>query len=142
VIGFPHSGPATQEVWIKACKEVGLEVIVGGEMTNPKYKRSEGGYIADEALDEIYLFAAKLSVNNFVVPGNRVERIRHYKSLLQPLVKDNLTFFAPGFIAQGGVITDAAKVAGDFWHAIIGRAIYEAKDIRAATKIITNELLK
>jgi orotidine-5'-phosphate decarboxylase len=141
LIGFPQSGPITQETWIKACKELGLEVIVGGEMTHPKYKRSEGGYISDEAIDEIYLLAAKLEVNNFVVPGNKVERVKHYREILEPLVKRDLTFYAPGFIAQGGVITDVAKAAGDSWHAIVGRAIYEAKDIRAAAKEMTSQLL-
>jgi orotidine-5'-phosphate decarboxylase len=96
MIGFPQSGPATQEAWIKACKDIGLEVIVGGEMTHPKYKRSEGGYIADEALDKIYFSAAKLGVNNFVIPGNKVERVKHYKELLQPIVGNSLTFYAPG----------------------------------------------
>jgi len=65
MVGFPQSGPETQEAWIKACKDVELEVIVGGEMTHPKYKRSEGGYIADEALDEIYLLAAKIGSKQF-----------------------------------------------------------------------------
>jgi orotidine-5'-phosphate decarboxylase len=141
LIGFPQSGPTTQEVWIKACKELGLEVIVGGEMTHPRYKRSEGGYISDEAIDEIYLLAAKLEVNNFVVPGNKVEKVKHYREILEPLVKKDLIFYAPGFVAQGGVITDVAKAAGNSWHAIVGRAIYEAKDIRAAAKEMTSQLL-
>lgn len=139
LIGFPHSGPVTEEKWVKACKEIGLEVIIGGEMTHPKYKRSEGGYIADEALDEIYLLAAKLGVNNFVVPGTRVERVKHYKELLESLVKD-LTFFSPGFVAQGGIITEVAKVAGERWHAVVGRAIYNAKNIRQAAKEMTRFL--
>ncbi len=58
LIGFPESGPSTQEAWIKACQDAGLNIIGGGEMTHPRYKRSEGGYIADEGLDEMYLFAA------------------------------------------------------------------------------------
>jgi orotidine-5'-phosphate decarboxylase len=142
MIGFPQSGPATQEAWIKACKDVGLEVIVGGEMTHPKYKRSEGGYIADKALDKIYFSAAKLGVNNFVVPGNRVERVKHYKELLRPIVGNSLTFYAPGFIIQGGMITEVAKAAGDSWHAIVGREIYGAKDIRASAKEITSQLFE
>jgi len=139
VILWPQSGPATEEAWTKACKDIGLGVIIGGEMTHPKFKRSEGGFIADEALDEIYLNAANLGVTNFVVPGNRVDRISHYKSLLEPKVKE-LTFFAPGFVAQGGEITEAAKAAGKFWHAIVGRAIYEAEDIRKAAEEMTSKL--
>jgi orotidine-5'-phosphate decarboxylase len=110
-------------------------------MTHPKYKRSEGGYIANEALDEIYLLAAKLGVNNFVVPGNKPERILHYRKILEDKVSE-LTFYAPGFIAQGGIITEAAKCAGPRWHAIVGRAIYSAKDIKAAAKEMTSKLFE
>jgi orotidine-5'-phosphate decarboxylase len=142
LIGFPQAGPVTQEAWIKACRDVGLEVLIGGEMTHPKYKRSEGGYIADEALDEMYLLGARLGVTNFVVPGNKAERVAHYRNILQPIVGNSLSLYAPGFIAQGGVITDVAKAAGDSWHAIVGRAIYGAKDIRAACKEMTSQLFK
>jgi len=139
IIGFPLSGPLTEEKWIEACRKNDLEVIVGGEMTHPKYKRSEGGYITDDALDEIYLLAAKIGVNNFVVPGNKKERVLHYREILR-FVPD-LTFFAPGFVAQGGMISDIVKVAGPRWHAIVGRAIYSVKDIRAAAQEITKQLL-
>jgi orotidine-5'-phosphate decarboxylase len=143
LIGFPQSGPTTEEAWIKACSDVHLEVIIGGEMTHPRYKRSEGGYIADECLDEMYLLAARLGVNNFVVPGNKAERVVHYKSLLKSKVTDSLTFYAPGFVAQGGILTDVAKSAGDLsWHAIVGRALYGAHDMRAAAKEITGQLFK
>jgi len=139
LIGFPQSGPKTEEVWIKNAKEINLEVIIGGEMTHEKYKTSEGGYIADEALDEIYLLAARLGVNNFVVPGTRKERVIHYREILRFVPE--LTFYAPGFIAQGGVISDVAKAAGQKWHAIIGRAIYESNNMRAAAKELTKQLI-
>jgi orotidine-5'-phosphate decarboxylase len=143
LIGFPESGPTTEEVWIKACKDIGLEVIIGGEMTHPRYKKSEGGYIADECLDEMYALGARLGVNNFVVPGNKADRVSHYRTLLEPIVNESLTFYAPGFVAQGGIITDVAKAAGGIsWHAIVGRAVYEAKDIRAAAREMTSQLFK
>jgi len=141
VIGFPQSGPVTEETWITASKNVGLKVIVGGEMTHPKYKRSEGGYIADESLDDIYLLGARLGVNNYVVPGNRAERVSHYKHLLKDV--NSLTFFAPGFVAQGGAITDVARAAEELsWHAIVGRAIYEAKDVKKAAEEMVSQLPK
>jgi orotidine-5'-phosphate decarboxylase len=138
LIGFPQAGPVTEEAWIKACQDVELEVIIGGEMTHPKYKRSEGGYIADEKLDDLYLLGSKLGVNNFVVPGNKVERVVHYKKLLSSI--KSLTFFAPGFISQGGKITEVAQAISDIsWHAIIGRALYEAKDVKSAAKELTSQ---
>jgi len=139
LIGFPLSGPLTEEKWIEACKKNNLEVIIGGEMTHSKYKKSEGGYIVDEALDEIYLLAAKNGVNNFVVPGTRKDRVLHYREILK-FVPD-LTFFAPGFVVQGGIVSEIAKVAGPRWHAIVGRAIYGAADIRTAAKEMTKQLL-
>lgn len=139
IILFPQSGPATEEAWIKGAQEAGLGILVGGEMTHPQYKRSEGGYIVDEALDEMYLNAAKLGVTNFVVPGNKPDRITHYKSKLESF-ELKPTFFAPGFVAQGGKITEAAQAAGDFWHAIVGRGITQASDIHAAAKEMTSKL--
>ena len=43
-------------------------------------------------------------------------------------------------MAQGGVISDAAKVAGNYWHAIVGRGIYRAEDIRKAALELTSKL--
>ena len=47
---------------------------------------------------------------------------------------------APGFIAQGGKIEDAAKVAGDKFHGIVGRGIYQAQDMHAAALEHTSQL--
>lgn len=142
MIGFPLGGPATQDSWTKECQRVGLDVVIGGEMTQPRYRRSEGGYVADEALDEIYLIGARLGVTDFVVPGNKKERVAHYRELLTPVVGGALTFFSPGFVAQGGEVSEAAKVAGGSWHAIVGRAIYGAKDPRKAAKDVTRGILE
>lgn len=139
LIGFPQSGPETEKKWIEACQKEGLEVIIGGEMTHQKYRTSEGGYINDDALDTMYLLASKLEVNNFVVPGTKKNSVVHYRNILD-FVPD-LTFFAPGFIAQGGFITDIAKVAGPKWHAIVGRGIYAAKNIRTAAISMTKQLI-
>lgn len=103
--------------------ERGLTVLVGGLMTHKQYLFSEGGYIADEAIDKMYLDAAKLGVVDFIVPGNRPEFISHIRhKILQTGIEPIL--YAPGFVAQGGNISEAAKVAGPKWHAIVGRAIY------------------
>jgi orotidine-5'-phosphate decarboxylase len=120
VILFPQAGPETERAWIESALENDLGVIVGGLMTHPKYVRSEGGYLADEAIMEMYLNAADLGVTDFVVPGNRPEDIRRIRETLEER-GISPTFYAPGFVAQGGEITEAAKVAGDSWHAIVGR---------------------
>lgn len=139
VILFPQSGPETEEAWIKALQEKDLGVIVGGLMTHPRYVRSEGGYLADEAIMEMYTSAAELGVTDFVVPGNRPEDIKIIRESLEERGVTP-TFYAPGFVAQGGVISDATKVAGDYWHAIVGRGIYRAEDIRTAALELTSKL--
>lgn len=128
VILFPQSGPATLEAWVKAAQEQELGVIVGGLMTHERYKRSEGGYIADEAILEIYRTAAQLGVQNFVVPGNKPGEIRKIKQEIErePIAP---TFYAPGFVEQKGKISEAAKVSGSRWHAIVGRGIYWNKQV-------------
>lgn len=139
IIIFPQSGPETERVWIEAAKEENLGVIVGGLMTHPKYKRSEGGYLADEAILEMYTLAADLGVTDFVVPGNKLEDIRKIKEVLEES-GITPTFYAPGFVAQGGEITEAAKVAGNYWHAIVGRGIYKTNDMKKAALELTSKL--
>ncbi len=129
VILMCQSGPETEKSWIKACQQEKLGVIVGGLMTHKSYLRSDGGFIADEAVGEIYSIAADLGVTDFVVPGNKPEEITKIKKLLESKnVKP--VFYAPGFVAQGGEISEAAEAAGENWHAIVGRGICEAKNMR------------
>jgi orotidine-5'-phosphate decarboxylase len=135
VILFPQAGPATEEEWIRAAQKAGLGVIVGGEMTHPEYLDSDGGFIVNEAPSIIYRRAVELGVTDFVVPGNKPAKVRKYRQLIEeanPGVK--AAFYAPGFVAQGGVISDAAKAAGERFHAIVGRGIYAASDMTTAAK--------
>jgi orotidine-5'-phosphate decarboxylase len=129
VILFPQAGPETEKRWIEAAHNEGLGVIIGGEMTHPKYLESDGGFILNSAPKAIYELAASLGVRDFVVPGNKPERIAEYKRMLEALgVKP--VFYSPGMITQGGDISEAARAAGSEWHAIIGRALYQADDMR------------
>ena len=142
VILFPFGGAQTAEDWIRACQDEGLVVLVGGHMTQKKFLVSEGGYIADKAPEQIYKLGAEMGVRDFVVPGNKVEFVVKYKQLLDEVLgRGNFTLYAPGFIGQGGVISETGKVAGDNWHAIVGSAIYKAKDITAAAREITNQII-
>tara|TARA_Y100000310_G_scaffold345406_1_gene464604 strand:+ start:1331 stop:2746 length:1416 start_codon:yes stop_codon:yes gene_type:complete len=127
VIFFPMAGPETQNAWIDAAKEKKLGVIVGGRMTHGSYVRSEGGYIADDAVGAMYLAAARKGVNHFVVPGNNLEMIKKIRDGLEASGVQPV-FYAPGFVEQGGSISEAARVAGDRWHAIVGRGIYWNKE--------------
>lgn len=131
VILFPHAGPETERAWIEYCRNENLNVIVGGLMTHKKFVRSEGGYIADEAVIELYVLAASLGVNDYVVPGNNPVAISKIRAMLER-ERAQPVFYSPGFVAQGGALRDAVEAAGHNYHAIVGRGIYAAPDMRKA----------
>lgn len=139
VILFPLAGPATQSSWITAAQANKLDVIVGGHMTHGEYLASEGGYIDDAAVPRLFEAAAESGIRNFVVPGNQpqaIERIRNTVSKGEA----NVALFAPGFVTQGGDLTDAARIAGPRFHAIVGRHIFNAPDPGAAAQQMTQKL--
>ncbi len=128
---FPQAGPATEEEWIRELQVVGVGVIVGGEMTHDAYLGPDGGYIEESAPSMMYRLAARRGVRNFVVPGNKPEKVAEYLSIIQKAVEkagdNDFTLMAPGFVKQKGKIEDAGKVAGKSWHAIVGSGIYDPK---------------
>lgn len=139
VIFFPQAGPETEKAWINAGKESGMGIIVGGEMTHKGYLAKEGGWIRDDAPKRIYEIAAEMGVKDFVVPGNRPESIMAYKALIESKGVEPV-FYSPGLVAQGGDISESAKAAGKRWHAIVGRGLYEAKDIKKAAIELSSKL--
>ena len=139
VIFFPQAGPETERAWIYHALDNGLKVIVGGRMTHPAYSVSEGGFITDEGALDMYRIAARAGVNNFVVPGNKPDVIKQVRDVVEAEGVSPV-FYAPGFIAQGGKIEAAAKVAGERFHGIVGRGIYQAKDMHAAAIEHTSQL--
>jgi len=80
VIIFPQAGPITEEAWIKAAKDNDLKIIVGGEMTHKGYLESENGFLKSNTPKRIYQIAASHGVVDYVVPGNRPEKIKEYRS--------------------------------------------------------------
>ncbi len=132
VILFPFTGPETEKAWIKACKKEKLGIIVGGEMTHKGFLEKDGGFLENNAPLKIYEIAAKSGINDFVVPGNKPGKIKEYKEFLE---KPGIIpiFYSPGLIAQGGKISEGAKVA-ERWHAIVGRALYNSKNINKSAK--------
>ncbi|HLD02302.1 MAG TPA: orotidine 5'-phosphate decarboxylase / HUMPS family protein [Candidatus Nanoarchaeia archaeon] len=140
VILFPQAGPETERAWIYHALDHGLNVVVGGRMTHPAYAKSEGGFITDEGALEMYRIAAQAGISNFVVPGNKTDVIKQVREIVEAEGVAKPVFYAPGFVAQGGKIGDAAKVAGDRWHAIVGRGITQAEDMRKAALEHTSQL--
>ena len=108
-------------------------------MTHPAYAVSEGGFITDEGALEMYRLAARAGINDFVVPGNKPNVIVEIKALVENegAVPN---FYAPGFVEQGGKISETAKVAGPRFHGIVGRALTTASDIYKAAIEQTSQL--
>jgi len=139
VILFPLAGPETEKAWINACRKEKLGIIVGGEMTHKGFLESDNGFINEKGTFAIYEIAAGQKINDFVVPGNKPEKIKLYKAFLEARGIKPI-FYSPGLIAQGGNITESAKAAGERWHAIVGRALYNAKDMHKAAKELVRNL--
>lgn len=139
VILFPFTGPKTLEAWVKAMQKEELGVIVGGEMTHGEFLASENGFISDDAPKKIFELSVEHGVSNFVVPGNKPQKIAEYKKFFEEK-KVKPVFFAPGFVAQNGSITDSGKAAGEHWHAIVGRAITKASDKRKTAQELASQI--
>lgn len=129
---FPRDDDfATQYRWTRELQDNGIGVIVGGELTSR---------LPTPATDRIYQYAVGQDVTNFVVPGNKPGRVEHYRQMMERSFKIEPTFFAPGFVAQGGKISDAGQAAGERWHAIVGRAITRAEDYQRAVEELASQL--
>jgi orotidine-5'-phosphate decarboxylase len=137
---FPQAGPETQKAWIQSLQDKGINVMVGLHMTHQKFLESEGGYISDSAPFRAFELAANMGVRDFVVPGNKVESVAKYREFLESILGEGgFDLYAPGFVKQGGRIEDAAKAAGNNWHAIVGSGIYSKDDMRsAANELVTS----
>ena len=59
----------------------------------------------------IYELAAKKGISDFVVPGNKPEKITEYREVVEHYCKEPC-FYSPGLIAQGGNLTESARAAG------------------------------
>ena len=142
---FPFAGPVTLTDWHSALSGSEVTVMVGGRMTHKAAVEEEGGWVAKWF--QIYDEALKLGVTDLVVPGNKMEVVEYVLGLCSDYGGgrneagcDQHTLYAPGFVAQGGSISEAAKVAGSRWHAIVGRGITKADDYHEAALELTQQL--
>lgn len=137
IILFPQAGPITEKAWIQAVLDAGKTCIVGGEMTHKAYLLKDGGFIDDNAPARMYGIAAEMGIKDYVMPGNKPVRLKQYREFLQSKGVTP-TIYSPGLVAQGGKIEESTKAAGESWHAIVGRGIYQAQDMKkAAEKLVS-----
>jgi orotidine-5'-phosphate decarboxylase len=128
VIYFPHAGLALEKEAIKAAQKEGLVPIVGGMMTHEKYSQSEGGFLPEKYIMDVYMTAGDLGVVEFVVPGTKPEKIREIRESLEKKGIESV-YDVPGVEKQGGQIEDIVRAAGGNVNAISGRFIYANKEM-------------
>lgn len=140
VIFFPQAGPKTLEGFVVGAFRCGLTPIVGLVMTHEAYLKSEGGYIVDDAPDAMARTAIELGVKDFVLPGTKPEIVRRFSTGVLASV-ESAGVFMPGIGSQGGDLKGAFWAATPHRHfAIIGSAIYGAKEPRTALQAFVQEV--
>jgi orotidine-5'-phosphate decarboxylase len=122
---FPQAGPETLAAWVEALFNRGLGVIVGGVMTHGAYLRSEGGYLCDDGVLDLYRRAREMGVKEFVLPLTKPAEARR---MVEQAGLQDAEIYSPGFGAQGGEVRAFPFVARH--HLIVGRALLAADDPR------------
>jgi len=121
---FPQAGPATLAAWVDALQEAGLKVIVGGLMTHQAYQASEGGFLRDEGIMQIYRDAAARGVRSFVVPLTKPDAVRRIADEVSGA--GDVEFYSPGYGKQGGDPAGLGFLAR--LNLIVGRSLLSAED--------------
>lgn len=144
---FPFTGPVTQEAWTRELQQRGIRVISGSEMTHDQIAASpdglSGGYVHPEAFKRMFAKAVELDVRDFVVPGNKPSAVEGYRQFFdREIGEGEFTLWAPGFVTQGGDVSETGLVAGPRFNAIVGSGIYKAEDPRAAATMLGQNVLR
>ncbi len=114
---------------VKACVDAAKgQVYVVTEMSHPGGKQ----FTAPVA-DRLAALAKSAGASGIVAPATRPERIAALRKII-----GGLEIISPGVGAQGGRASDALRAGADY--IIVGRAIYEAADPKAAAMAIAEEV--
>jgi len=114
---------------VKACIDASKgQVFVLTEMSHPGAKQ----FTAPVA-DKLASLARSVGARGIVAPATRPERIAELRKII-----GSLEIISPGVGAQGGKASDAIKAGADY--IIVGRAIYDAPDPKAAAKALAEEV--
>jgi orotidine-5'-phosphate decarboxylase len=143
---FPFTGPVTQEKWTKELQARGIKVITGAEMTHDQIAASldgqSEGYVHPEAFRRMFALAIELGVRDFVVPGNKPDAVAGYREFFEHEIGEGeFTLWAPGFVTQGGDVSETGAVAGPNFNAIVGSGIYKAENPHQAAYNLGQKIL-
>jgi orotidine-5'-phosphate decarboxylase len=133
---FPFAGPRTQTEWTRGLQAAGINVFTGAEMTHPGFTEPEGGSLSQADMEGIIDLALELGVNDFIVPGNKPDRVTLWRERIEAVRGvGNFALASPGLIDQGGDITEGGAAAGQLWTPIIGRGIHANKEMTPAEAV-------
>ena len=121
---FP--GKDSVEACVKAAD--GMDVFVVTEMSHPGADR----YLMPVAEDMAKL-AVETGATGIIAPATRPEKVKQLREIV-----GDLKILSPGVGAQGGSAADTIKAGADY--IIVGRAIYQAEDPKAAAKKLAEEI--
>ncbi len=142
LILFPLAGPRAVDGFVGGAIKNGLLPVVGGDLPLEDYNARGGGYVVNNSLDGIFDRAIAAGATHFVVPGNNAKKVRRHAKRLPERIA-NPSIFIPGIGPLGGNIPDTFEVAsGCNAYAVIGRAIYGAKDPREAARTFAGQALE
>ena len=137
LILFPIAGPRAVDSFVGESLKRGILPLVGGDLPFPDYNVSGGGYVADNALDQIIDRAAAIGADHFVVPGNTPAKLRHQAARMgdrRPV------FIVPGIGPLGGRLSDLVPAApGCSVLGVVGRAVYASDDPAQAARALVDE---
>jgi orotidine-5'-phosphate decarboxylase len=114
---------------VKACVDAAKgQAFVVTEMSHPGGKQ----FTAPVA-DQLASLAKSTGARGIVAPATRPDRIADLRKII-----GKLEIISPGVGAQGGKASDTIKAGADY--IIVGRAIYESPDPKAAAKALADEV--
>jgi orotidine-5'-phosphate decarboxylase len=100
------------------------------------------GYVHPEAFRRMFALAIELGVRDFVVPGNKPDAVAGYREFFEHEIGEGeFTLWAPGFVTQGGDVSETGAVAGPNFNAIVGSGIYKAENPHQAAYNLGQKIL-
>lgn len=131
--------PLVVEAWIKRLHDQDIKVILGAEMTDDHTLKND--YQTDPYLP-IFQQAIDQGVREFAVPANKIYRLNFYHKFFKKVLGDeHYSFFGIGIGRQGGTIESFSENAPINRHAVIGRAITKASNVRLSAEGFTDQLI-
>jgi len=138
---FPLAGPEIEQAYIQLAQSNNVIPVIGGGMTHCTYLASERGFIDNNAPSKIYEIAAKMGVEHFAMPGNRLEFIEKHVGLIAGSIEEPKFLFC-GIGRQGGTVEQAFKASGgQASYAVIGTSIYRAGNLGKAVRELCDRAL-